>query len=97
MVQHEQMGRLNPTSLNTLRILSYRHSDEILVLYAVVRIGRLGKNIDNETAGGINADIDLASGRIVECAYGTVKSGKYIGCGSIKERVQRYKIYDYPG
>ena len=82
--QHEQMGRLNPTSLNTLRVLSYRHGDEILILYAVVRIGRLGKNIDNETAGGINADIDLASGRIIECAYGTPSEKKilFTDCGT---------------
>ena len=84
VVQHEQMGRLNPTSLNTLRVLSYRHSDEIHVLYAVVRIGRLGKNIDNETAGGINADISLASGRIIECAYGTPSEKKimHTDCGT---------------
>ena len=69
--QHEAISSLNPTSLNTLRILSYRSGDEVAVLYAVMRIGRKGKMVDNETAGGINADIDLASGRISDCAYGT--------------------------
>lgn len=71
VVQHKEMARLNPTSLNTLRILSYRHGDEVIVLYAVVRIGRKDKIVDNETAGGINADIDLASGCIKNYAYGT--------------------------
>lgn len=82
--QHEQMSLLNPTSLNTLRVLSYRQGNEVFVLYAVVRIGRLGKNIDNETAGGINADIDLTSGSIVECAYGTPSEKKimYTDCGT---------------
>lgn len=70
IVQHKAMELLNPTSLNTLRVLSYRQGNEIFVLYAVVRIGRKGQSVDNETAGGINADIDLSSGRIIDCAYG---------------------------
>lgn len=69
--QHHEMSRLNPTSLNTLRVLSFRHGDEVAVLYAVVRIGRKNQIVDNETAGGINADIDLNSGRIIDCAYGS--------------------------
>ena len=74
--QHADMARLNPTSLNTLRILSYRQDNEIHSLYAVVRIGRLGKSVDNETAGGINADIQLDNGTILECAYGTPSEKK---------------------
>lgn len=71
VVQHPEMSRLNPTSLNTLRVLSYHHGDEVFVLYAVVRIGRKDKMVDNETAGGINADINLENGQIKDCAYGT--------------------------
>lgn len=69
--QHESMSLLNPTSLNTLRVLSYRQGNEVFILYVVVRIGRKGKSVDNETAGGINADIDLGTGKIIDCAYGT--------------------------
>lgn len=69
--QHESMALLNPTSLNTLRVLSYRQGNEVFILYVVVRMGRKGKSVDNETAGGINADIDLESGKIKDCAYGT--------------------------
>lgn len=71
VVQHDEMSRLNPTSLNTLRFLTFRRGDEVVILYAVVRIGRKDRIVDNETAGGINADIDLVSGRIIDCAYGT--------------------------
>ena len=69
--QHTEMARLNPTSLNTLRVLTYRDDKQVHVLYMVVRIGRMGQNIDNETAGGINADVDLNTGTILDCAYGT--------------------------
>lgn len=68
--QHPDMARLNPTSVNTLRVLSYRSNNEIKILYAVVRIGRKGKVVDNETAGGIKADIDLQTGRIKGVAFG---------------------------
>lgn len=71
--QHPDMAKLNPTSLNTIRVMSYRRGDEVVILYAVVRIGRNGQVVDNETAGGIKADIDLSTGRIKGCAIGSPK------------------------
>lgn len=73
--QHEDIARLNPTSLNTLRVMSIRMGEEIVVLYAVVRIGRKGEIVDNETAGGIKADIDLSTGRIKGPAFGNPTEG----------------------
>ena len=73
MEQHSDMAKLNPTSLNTIRVMSYRRGDEIIILYAVVRIGRSGQVIDNETAGGIKADIDLSTGKIKGVAFGNAK------------------------
>lgn len=83
--QHADMAKLNPTSLNTLRVLSYRDEKEVHILYVVVRIGRMGKQVDNETAGGINADIDIASGTILDCAYGTPaeKRIETTDCGTV--------------
>lgn len=71
--QHADMAKLNPTSLNTIRVMSYRRENEIIIIYAIVRIGRNGQVIDNETAGGIKADIDLQTGRIKGCAIGSPK------------------------
>lgn len=71
--QHPDLASLNPTSVNTIRVMSYREGDEVTILYAVIRIGRLGKSVDNETAGGIKADIDLDTGRIKGVAYGSPK------------------------
>ena len=70
LVQHPDLAKLNPTSVNTIRVLSYRRENEVIILYAVIRIGRMGKSVDNETAGGIKADIDLATGRIKGLAFG---------------------------
>jgi hypothetical protein len=68
--QHPDLAKLNPTSVNTIRVLSYRRENEVVILYAVLRIGRKGKVVDNETAGGIKADIDLQTGRIKGVAFG---------------------------
>ena len=67
--QHDRMCALNPSSVNTIRILTYRSGMEILVLYTVVRIGREGKEIDNESAGGISAVIN-EDGKLGRYAFG---------------------------
>ena len=51
--------------------MSYRRENEVIILYATIRIGRKGKVVDNETAGGIKADIDLQTGRIKGPAFGS--------------------------
>lgn len=67
--QHERMNALNPSSVNTIRILSYRSGMEVLVPYTVIRIGRQGWDIDNETAGGISTKIN-PDGTLGKYAYG---------------------------
>lgn len=57
-VQHADMAALNPTSVNTLRMLTYRSGMEILLIYSVVRIGRSGQVIDNQCAGGLSTSVD---------------------------------------
>ena len=71
LVQHPDLAKLNPSSVNTIRVMSYRDGDKTIILYAVIRIGRAGKSVDNETAGGIKADIDLATGCIKGLAFGS--------------------------
>lgn len=67
--QHETMAALNPTSVNTIRILTYRSGMDVLIVYAVVRIGREGQVIDNQSAGGMSTQID-ADGRLCKYAFG---------------------------
>lgn len=67
--QHERMSALNPTSVNTMRILSYRSGMEILIIYSVVRIGRLGSDVDNQCAGGISTVI-TKDGKLGSKAFG---------------------------
>lgn len=69
LVQHELISALNPTSVNTIRILTYRSGMEVLVVYAVIRIGRKGQVIDNQSAGGISTAIN-EDGTLRKYAFG---------------------------
>ena len=50
--QHPDLARLNPDSLNTIRLLSFRFKGEVHVLSAQLRIGGSGSRVDNVSAGG---------------------------------------------
>ena len=90
LAQHPDLARLNPSSVNTIRVLSYRKGNEVIILYAVIRIGRLGKNVDNETSGGIKADINLITGQIKGPASGspTEKDMDYTDSGVLVDGYQ---------
>ena len=76
--QHADMSALNPTSVNTMRILTYRSGMEVLLIYAVIRIGRLGAVIDNQSSGGMSVAIDEQG-----CL------GKYAAEGYATDRVEK--------
>ncbi len=67
--QHKDLAALNSSSVNTIRILSYRSRMEILIILSILRIGRSGSVIDNQCAGGIAATIQK-DGTLEAVAYG---------------------------
>lgn len=67
--QHKDIAALNPTSVNTMRILTYRSGMEVLIVYSVIRIGRSGQVIDNQCAGGISTTINK-DGKLGKAAFG---------------------------
>ena len=64
--QHPVMRALNPSSLNTIRILVVwpYDNDYPKVVGAFVRIGRAGSLVDNTTAGGLAALVDIDTGKV---------------------------------
>ena len=55
LTQHEKMNRLNPTSINTIRIATLIDDDgEVHVMFTFVRMGIKGSYVDNSTSGGLN-------------------------------------------
>ena len=69
------MAALNPTSVNTVRIMTYRSGMEVLLVYAVARIGRKGEVIDNQSAGGMSTQID-DEGKLCKYAFGVAGDDK---------------------
>lgn len=53
--QCDFLSRFNPTSVNTIRIFTYRSvlTDEVIPLHAVLRIGKKGNYLDDQNIGGV--------------------------------------------
>ena len=56
--QHKSMQELNPTSLNTIRVISLFFNNKVYILSSNVRMGKYGSRVDNEGAGGYSCDVD---------------------------------------
>lgn len=52
--QNEQMKKLNPTSVNTMRITSLLVNDKVEILSTIVRYGKEGSIVDNMARGGLS-------------------------------------------
>jgi hypothetical protein len=58
--QHSYFNQFNQSSLNTVRIFTYRSvtTNEIIPIQAVLRIGKQGSIVDNQASGGIAVGIN---------------------------------------
>lgn len=64
--QHPTMAQYNPTSVNTVRIVTYRGFDrKRKVLYSCLRFGGEGSVMDNVCSGGGYTGIDIATGKLL--------------------------------
>lgn len=68
--QHSFFKTFNESSVNTVRILTYRSviSNEIFVINSVLRIGKKGAIVDNQASGGISCGVNIETGEINEFA-----------------------------
>jgi len=63
--QHSDISKINASTVNTIRILTLLPLDnKPIVTFAGIRVGRAGNIVDNTSAGGMMAAIDLKTGRI---------------------------------
>ncbi len=66
--QSDKLSKLNPSSLNTLRVMSYLNEKGTHVLSALVRVGEKGSKTDNYATGGIICSVDI-NGRFMAKGY----------------------------
>ena len=64
VVQHPEMARMCPTSVNTVRIATLLGDKKEGIVYAFLRIGN-GRVMDNVDCGGMAARVDLESGKLL--------------------------------
>jgi hypothetical protein len=64
--QHPDMSRLNASSVNTMRILTFNNNGRVELFSAALRIGGNNRTVDNWNAGGIAVAIDLETGMLRE-------------------------------
>jgi len=73
VIQHPELSRLSPDSINTIRIVSLSsnkksvadNGDNLDIAYAALRIGRNNSVVDNFHSGGMVAAIDMETGKLV--------------------------------
>jgi len=58
IIQHEEMQKLNPSSVNTLRIQSLLRNNKVEIIVSYVRIGGKNSFVDNMVAGGVFCNIN---------------------------------------
>lgn len=67
--QHPDMARFNPSSINTLRIMTMIYDGKFIPLSSVLRMGVNGSRVDNCSSGGIVCGIHQDSGVTKDVAY----------------------------
>ena len=83
IIQHPFFAQFNSSSLNTVRILTYRsiRDESIVILHRILRIGKAGSVVDNQASGGIACGIK-ADGNL--SGFGVDKYGnKYFNSNGI--------------
>lgn len=82
IVQHKAMASLNPSCVNTLRLITVAVDGECELVGAVLKVGS-GGEVDNMGAGGLCAPVDMESG---------IVSG-----GACVRKEQRYDVHPLTG
>ncbi len=68
MAQHAALSAINPSSVNTIRIISLLSEEGVKIYSAILRMGIHGARVDNASSGGITCGI-TDDGRLKKYAY----------------------------
>ena len=91
VIQNKDWDKLNPGSINTLRVYTYALNGKSRILYACARIGSSNKIVDNFHSGGVGVLVDTEKG----CLTGpTINKANEVSdvTPRTKVKVEGYKI-----
>ena len=79
VVQHPGLDRLNPSSVNTIRIDTYKNAEgRVEVISALLRVGLAGSVVDNSSQGGLFLGIDMEHGTLKGPAIRDLAAGALV-------------------
>lgn len=90
--QSETMRKLNPSSINTLRVISYLNNNGVNILSTTARVGGLNSRTDNFSSGGLLCGVD-DDGKIKTKGYS--KKGEALGHTFSGEELMGYVVPNY--
>ncbi len=68
--QHKEMSMLNPSSINTMRLITIRNKEGGISLFpSILRIGTNGSFVDNTSQGGIAVGINMETGKLLKYGF----------------------------
>lgn len=90
-IQHPKLECLNPTSVNTLRIITVKSGDSVEIVGAILRIG-INNYVDNFSAGGIAAPINISTGIVYKPAISKMNGLVYKEHPETNTKILGFKI-----
>lgn len=63
--QSNELGQFHPSSVNTVRVVTFYYKEDVSILWAFLRMGASGSVVDNMGSSGLGALIDVKTGIII--------------------------------
>ena len=77
IIQTKQLSSINSSSVNTLRIVAQKDGDRMKLKTCNLRMGRSGKEVDNNGQRGMSVQVDMKDGQLAETATARIGGGTF--------------------
>lgn len=75
LIQHKALNLINPNSINTLRVVTFKIGNEIVIPNCMFRMSKGTSYLDNASAGGIFVSYDIDKNKLGTTGYQLFKNG----------------------
>lgn len=66
--QNEKLACFHPKSLNTVRVVTFQLNGKTSIIWSFLRVGQGNSSVDNMNSGGLGAQVDVSTGKIISQA-----------------------------